>query len=149
MFINCGGSEITYEGNEYERDLDGSSSSQFIDYSEKWGYSNTGLFTNKENAPYLATNTFSLNITGPEYFQTARTSPMSLKYYGFCMRKGSYRVQLHFAEIMFSDNNETFGSLGKRIFDVSIQVSEEIIPILRIHFLASITIYYYLSFENH
>nr|CAN81779.1 hypothetical protein VITISV_034284 [Vitis vinifera] len=120
LFINCGGSEINYEGNDYERDLDGSGASHFSDYSEKWGYSSTGVFTNNDDAAYVATNTFSLNITGPEYLQTARTSPISLKYYGLCMRKGSYRVQLHFAEIMFSDD-ETFSSLGKRIFDVSIQ----------------------------
>ncbi|KAL6314409.1 hypothetical protein AAG906_022492 [Vitis piasezkii] len=96
LYINCGGPEINYEGNDYERDLDGSGASHFSDNSEKWGYT---------------TNTFSLNITGPEYLQTARTSPISLKYYGLCMREGSYRVQLHFAEIMFSDD-ETFSSLG-------------------------------------
>ena len=147
MFLNCGGPEINYEGNEYQRDLDASGALHFSDNSEKWGYSSTGVFTNAENAAYLSTNTFSLNITGPEYFQTARTSPMSLKYYGLCMRKGSYRVQLHFAEIMFS-GYEKFSSLGKRIFDVSILVSEQLIPISRIHVLASLIIYY-LSFENH
>ncbi|KAL6311080.1 hypothetical protein AAG906_027153 [Vitis piasezkii] len=120
LYINCGGPEINYEGNDYERDLDGSGASHFSDNSEKWGYSSTGVFTNNDAAAYVATNTFSLNITGPEYLQTARTSPISLKYYGLCMREGSYRVQLHFAEIMFSDD-ETFSSLGKRIFDVSIQ----------------------------
>ena len=72
---------------------------------------------------------------------------MSLKYYGLCMRKGSYRVQLHFAEIMFSDD-EKFSSLGKLIFDVLILVNEQLIPISRIHVLASLIIYY-LSFENH
>lgn len=128
MFINCGGDEILVEGNEYQRDLQGSGASQFSDYSEKWGYSSTGVFLGNESAPYLATNTFDLNITGAGYFQTARTSPMSLKYYGLCMRDGSYRVQLHFAEIMFS-NDETYNSLGRRIFDVSIQVSEKSIPI--------------------
>ncbi|CAI8600127.1 unnamed protein product [Vicia faba] len=34
--------------------------------------------------------------------------------------QGSYKVKLHFAEIMFSDD-QTFKSLGRRIFDVSIQ----------------------------
>ncbi|CAI8593283.1 unnamed protein product [Vicia faba] len=33
---------------------------------------------------------------------------------------GNYNVKLHFAEIMFS-NDRTFSSLGRRIFDVSIQ----------------------------
>ncbi|KAF5478526.1 hypothetical protein F2P56_005077, partial [Juglans regia] len=34
--------------------------------------------------------------------------------------KGSYKVKLYFAEIMFSDD-QTFSSLGRRIFNVSIQ----------------------------
>lgn len=40
------------------------------------------------------------------------------------MMKGNYNVKLHFAEIMFS-NDRTFSSFGRRIFDVSIQVSNE------------------------
>lgn len=77
-----------------------------------------------DDADFTATNTFSLNISGPEYYQTARVAPLSLNYYGFCMRKGNYKVKLHFAEIMFSDD-QTFSSLGRRIFDVSIQVCTE------------------------
>lgn len=56
-----------------------------------------------------------------EIYQTARLSPSSLKFYGTCLRKGSYRVRLHFAEIMYSDTSN-FTSLGRRIFDVAIQV---------------------------
>ncbi|KAK3428068.1 hypothetical protein EUGRSUZ_F04180 [Eucalyptus grandis] len=41
-------------------------------------------------------------------------------YYGLCMMKGNYKVRLHFAEIQYS-NDKTFRSLGRRIFDVSIQ----------------------------
>ncbi|XP_060668621.1 probable LRR receptor-like serine/threonine-protein kinase At1g53430 isoform X2 [Ziziphus jujuba] len=88
--------------------------------SEKWAYSSTGVFFGDERAQHIATNKFSLNMTGPKYYQTARLSPISLRYYGLCLLNGSYKVQLHFAEIMFTDN-ETFSSLGKRIFDVSIQ----------------------------
>jgi hypothetical protein len=72
----------------------------------------------------VASNAFSLNINGSEYYQTARIAPISLKYFGLCMMKGNYNVKLHFAEIMFS-NDQTYSSLGRRIFDVSIQVSNE------------------------
>ncbi|GAB4849323.1 hypothetical protein Ancab_004125 [Ancistrocladus abbreviatus] len=73
-----------------------------------------------DEANFVASNTFNLSITGPEYYQAARLAPASLKYCGICFRKGSYRVKLHFAEIMFSAN-KTFSSVGRCIFDVSIQ----------------------------
>ncbi|KAL6205899.1 hypothetical protein ACLB2K_023151 [Fragaria x ananassa] len=120
LFINCGGSKMEYAGNEYEEDLGTEGPSDFISSSEKWGYSSTGVYMGKDDADYRATNTFLLNVNGPEFYQTARVAPLSLKYYGLCMLKGSYKVQLHFAEIMYTDN-ETFTGLGKRIFDVSIQ----------------------------
>lgn len=74
----------------------------------------------------MARNVFSLNIneSSGHYYQTARIAPISLNYFGFCMMKGNYNVKLHFAEIMFS-NDRTFSSFGRRIFDVSIQVSNE------------------------
>ncbi|CAH2052681.1 unnamed protein product [Thlaspi arvense] len=56
------------------------------------------------------------------YYKTASLSPQSLKYYGLCMRRGSYKVQLHFAEIMFP-NDQTYNSLGLRVFDIYVQVS--------------------------
>lgn len=51
----------------------------------------------------------------------ARLSPLSLTYYGFCLKNGNYTVNLHFAEIMFTDDR-TSSSLGRRIFDVYVQV---------------------------
>lgn len=75
----------------------------------------------KEVANNLATNQYNLNVTGAEYYNTARVSAQSLMYYGLCMRKGSYKVKLHFAEIMFT-NDQSFASVGRRIFDVSVQV---------------------------
>ncbi|KAL6311078.1 hypothetical protein AAG906_027112 [Vitis piasezkii] len=119
FFINCGGGKMSFEGNEYDKDVDGRGASHFLtDYLERWAYSSTGVFS-KEDTAYLANNT-SLKIIGPEFYQTARVAPNSLKYYGLCLQKGSYKVRLHFAEIMFT-NDQTFSSLGKRIFDVSIQ----------------------------
>ncbi|KAK9937794.1 hypothetical protein M0R45_014563 [Rubus argutus] len=121
LFINCGGEEMEDEDNQYEEDMNPEGRSQFFSSSEKWGYSSTGVYTGKEDAGfYVATNTSPLNVNGPKFYQTARLAPLSLKYYGLCMLKGSYKVRLHFAEIMYSDN-ETFSSLGRRIFDVSIQ----------------------------
>ncbi|KAF8035272.1 hypothetical protein BT93_C1330 [Corymbia citriodora subsp. variegata] len=121
LFINCGGTQMTFDGNEYEEDTNPSGPSIFSSSSsEKWAYSSTGLYVGNEYAAYTANNPFSLNVNGSEFYQTARLSPWSIRYYGLCMMKGSYKVRLHFAEIQYS-NDETFSSLGKRIFDVSIQ----------------------------
>ncbi|KAI9083497.1 hypothetical protein K1719_034439 [Acacia pycnantha] len=94
LFINSGGPNMEIEEKEYEEDSNQDGISYFYRKDDKWAYS--------------------------KYYQTARLSPQSLKYYGLCMMKGSYKVKLHFAEIMFSDD-QTFNSLGTRIFDVSIQ----------------------------
>ncbi|CAA7402428.1 unnamed protein product [Spirodela intermedia] len=57
-----------------------------------------------------------------ELYTSARLSPLSLRYYGLCLQPGNYTVKLHFAEIVFT-NDQTFASVGRRVFDVSIQVS--------------------------
>ncbi|KAH7861814.1 hypothetical protein Vadar_031217 [Vaccinium darrowii] len=120
LFVNCGGGKTTFEGNEYEEDLATEGPSYFYSSSGKWAYSSTGVYTGNGAASYKANNTFALIVNGSEFYSTARLAPNSLKYYGLCLRKGSYKVRLHFAEIMFSDD-QTFSSLGKRLFDVSIQ----------------------------
>ncbi|XP_058773596.1 probable LRR receptor-like serine/threonine-protein kinase At1g53430 [Vicia villosa] len=117
LFINCGGPAIyEYEADENLRGI----SNFFISNDGRWAYSSTGVYTGTSEANSVAKNIFSLNINGSEYYQTARVAAMSLYYFGFCMLKGNYNVKLHFAEIMFSDD-QTFSSHGKRIFDVSIQ----------------------------
>ncbi|KAL9298063.1 hypothetical protein ACSQ67_023959 [Phaseolus vulgaris] len=122
LFINCGGGEGEFEGNNYVGDLHLNGISNFdLRSEEQWAYSSTGVFMGNYSANYVAENVFSLNISGPEYYQNARLSPMSLNYYGLCMPNGNYKVKLHFAEIMYSDD-QTYRSLGRRIFDVSVQV---------------------------
>lgn len=121
LFINCGGQELEFDGNKYEEDTSPGGKAQFFVSQEKWAYSTTGVFVGERSRP--DTTSTSLNGTYPTIYETARLSPLSLKYYGLCLREGSYKVQLHFAEIIFSDD-QTFSSLGKRIFDVSIQVSK-------------------------
>lgn len=112
---------MEFDGKTYEADLNREGISNLV-LNEKWAYISTGVYLGNAKADYIATNTFSLNITGPKYYHTARLSPLSLKYVGFCMLKGNYKVKLHFAEIMYSDD-QTFSSLGRRMFDISIQVS--------------------------
>ncbi|XP_055801646.1 probable LRR receptor-like serine/threonine-protein kinase At1g53430 isoform X3 [Solanum dulcamara] len=120
LFINCGGPRTTFEGNDYEEDLANRGPSYFFSSSDKWAFSSSGVYVGLQAASYIATNTFSLNVAGPNFYNTARLAPNSLKYYGLCLQEGSYRVRLHFAEIMFS-NGSTYSSLGRRIFDVAIQ----------------------------
>ncbi|KAG6790371.1 hypothetical protein POTOM_006524 [Populus tomentosa] len=120
LFINCGGSRETVGDNEYEDDTTAGGAADFASILEKWGYSSTGTYIGTDDGAYKATNSYGLNVTGEGFYQTARLAPQSLKYYGLCMLAGSYKVQLHFAEIMYS-NNQTFSSLGRRIFDISIQ----------------------------
>ncbi|CAK8534960.1 unnamed protein product [Lathyrus sativus] len=122
LFINCGGPAIEFEDKEYEADEHLRGISNFVPSADgKWAYSSTGVFLGNEKADYVARNVFSLNINDSSgYYQTARIAPISLNYFGFCMMKGNYNVKLHFAEIMFS-NDTAFSSLGRRIFDVSIQ----------------------------
>lgn len=122
LFINCGGPRTTFEGNDYEEDLTNRGPSYFFSSSDKWAFSSSGVYVGLQAASYIATNTFSLNVSGPNFYNTARLAPNSLKYYGLCLQEGSYRVRLHFAEIMFSSGS-TYSSLGRRIFDVAIQVS--------------------------
>ena len=109
------------DGNAYEEDVTLGGKSNFLSFSDRWAYSSTGVFLGNESADYRVT---SSNASIPSIYQTARLAPLSLKYYGLCLRRGSYNVKLHFAEIMFTAD-QTFSSLGERIFDISIQVSEK------------------------
>lgn len=73
---------------------------------------------------YIVTNTSALSnvsASDSELYTKARNSPQSLTYYGLCLINGNYTVKLHFAEIVFI-NDSSFNSLGRRVFDVYIQV---------------------------
>ncbi|XP_031106376.1 probable LRR receptor-like serine/threonine-protein kinase At1g53430 isoform X2 [Ipomoea triloba] len=121
LFINCGGDRTEFEDNEYEGDSTGEGPSYFFASSDnRWAYTSSGLFLTKEDVNFVATNKFPSNVINEDIYKTARLAPNSLIYYGFCMRQGSYKVRLHFAEIMFS-NDSTYSSLGRRLFDVRIQ----------------------------
>ncbi|XP_074370492.1 putative LRR receptor-like serine/threonine-protein kinase At1g53440 isoform X2 [Apium graveolens] len=116
LFINCGGPKIESGEKVYEQDFFTEGASYFY-LTDRWAYSSTGVFMYNDKSNFVARKG---NVSGGEYYETARLSPSSLKYYGLCLQKGSYKVRLHFAEIQFSDD-ATYTSVGRRIFDVSIQ----------------------------
>ncbi|CAN6886713.1 unnamed protein product [Brassica oleracea] len=116
--INCGGTELTVNGTKY--DADSTDRPLFYDSRNCWVSSNTGKFMDDERSPKGVTfgaNTSELNIADPILYTHARLSAISLTYYALCLGQGNYIVNLHFAEIMFSDN-ETYSRLGRRFFDI-------------------------------
>ncbi|KAJ0986360.1 hypothetical protein J5N97_004716 [Dioscorea zingiberensis] len=120
LFINCGGDKMTIGNDEYQGDTLTQGPSTSSTYDEKWAYSSTGEFQGEASRGYIATNVSVLNMSNPELYMTARLSPLSLRYYGLCLQNGNYTVKLHFAEIMFTDD-QTYSCLERRYFDVSIQ----------------------------
>ncbi|KAG7581981.1 Serine-threonine/tyrosine-protein kinase catalytic domain [Arabidopsis suecica] len=130
LHINCGGNELTV--NETKYDADTSDTPGYYDSRNGWVSSNTGNFldddrTNHEK--YVWENSSALNITNSSldsrFYTHARLSAISLTYYALCLGEGNYTVNLHFAEIMFSDNN-SYTSLGRRFFDIYVQGKLEV-----------------------
>ena len=94
---------------------------------DNWGFSSTGDFRDDNdelNVQSRYTETVQSSDLS-ELYTTARLSPHSLTYYQYCLENGNYNVTLHFAEIQFS-NNASYGSLGRRMFDIYIQVTDHI-----------------------
>ena len=127
MHINCGGSATTIGNIMYEADSEQGSSAKFFHEKENWGFSSTGLFwdTDASLSDYIADNVSILTMNESELYTSARLSPLSFTYYARCLAKGTYNVKLHFAEIVIRDNR-SFYSLGRRIFDIYVQVFYQI-----------------------
>ncbi|KAI4333482.1 hypothetical protein L6164_018287 [Bauhinia variegata] len=119
LHINCGGKQTVAGIETYDADLERAEQSLFHQGGDNWAFSNTGHFVDNEHFQknYIR-STKSMNNS--ELYMDARVSAISLTYYGFCLGKGNYTIRLHFAEIIFTDD-ETFSSLGRRIFNVYIQ----------------------------
>ncbi|CAL5411483.1 unnamed protein product [Camellia sinensis] len=126
LHVNCGGNDLTMKENDnmvlYEGDAQvlGGTAKYFNSINSYWGLSSTGDFMDDndyQNARFTEVSP-STNIS--ELYSTARISPLSLTYFRYCLENGSYTVSLHFAEILFTNDN-TYSSLGKRIFDIYIQ----------------------------
>ena len=121
--IKCGGPPITSSnGIVYERDNEtlGPATYYVVD-TDRWAVSNVGYFSGSNNAQYTSSSSSQFTSLDSELFQTARLSASSLRYYGLGLENGNYTVSLQFAEIAFV-NTITWKSLGRRIFDIYIQV---------------------------
>jgi hypothetical protein len=124
MYINCGGNETKIGGIVYEADSNPNGTSTFFRSSNgAWAYSSMGKFIDSQRKEYLAQETCNISVEDAPLYITARVSPISLKYYGFCLKDDDYIVKLHFAEIgwdtaKFKDS----GRKRRRVFNVEIQV---------------------------
>lgn len=96
--------------------------SYYVTDTQKWAVSNVGRFVDSNNAEYTR-NTLSqfTNTLDTELFQSARLSPGSLRYYGLGLENGNYSIRLLFGERDFP-NSPTFLSVGRRAFDIYVQV---------------------------
>ncbi|KAM4092768.1 hypothetical protein ACB094_06G065700 [Castanea mollissima] len=120
--INCGGPHLTINGNTmYDEDIEPGQASKFLK-RENWAFSSTGDFMDDGDITdiYILGNSSKLIMANPELYMTAHLSPLSFTYYAFCLGNGPYKINLHFAEIKFTNDN-TYSSLGRRVFDNYIQ----------------------------
>ena len=125
MHINCGGPQATIGNTIYEADNEPGGAAKYVSKREEdWQISTTGHFwdVNASLVNYIAGNTSILRMDNSVLYTNARLTPLSLTYYVPCLANGNYKVKLHFAEIVMRDNRSYY-SLGRRIFDVYIQVS--------------------------
>lgn len=121
LYINCGGEGVLSNGVYYQADAQPDGVSTFFLSDDKsWGYSSMGIFIVSTNDQYTVKKSCGIYSDDAPLYKTARVAPISLKYYGFCMKNGKYRVKLHFAEIMYGENKDP-SSKGSRFFDVAIQ----------------------------
>nr|KJB45807.1 hypothetical protein B456_007G329800 [Gossypium raimondii] len=127
VHINCGGRITTVNDTTYEADYDQAGPSTFY-RSTNWAFSSTGIFLSDDRPDdILVLNNGQVSVDGDEeeLYTNARLAPSSLTYYAFCLANATYTVNLHFAEIQFTDD-QTYSSLGRRIFDVYIQGKQEL-----------------------
>ncbi|KAI3457606.1 hypothetical protein Pfo_014269 [Paulownia fortunei] len=123
LHINCGGRQLVDDkGTTYDEDANSGGPSNFFPSNTNWGFSSTGHFLDDDRPSdsFILPNSSSISGQNSQLYMDARLSPLSLTYYGFCLINGNYTVNLHFAEIIFTDDR-TYSSLGRRIFDVYIQ----------------------------
>ncbi|KAB2078131.1 hypothetical protein ES319_A06G140600v1 [Gossypium barbadense] len=130
LYINCGGDKVTTAQGTFESDVNPEGASTFyISDDKKWGYSSMGIYDPEQ----IFSMSYAKSIESHEdcgfesiqnkeisLYKSARVSPISLKYFGFCMKNGLYKVKLDFAEITFKEEAD-HKSRGNRLFDVLIQ----------------------------
>ncbi|BAF23129.1 Os08g0201700 [Oryza sativa Japonica Group] len=112
--VDCGGSRSVKSDDKFIYESDGANlqgASYYVTRPVRWGVSNTGKFYMGEpNRSYIIYTSNQFNKTlDSELFQTARTSPSSLRYYGIGLKNE-----------IFPDG-QIWQSMGRRIFDIYIQ----------------------------
>ena len=129
LHINCGGGNEIIKNNSgnimYEGDIDGGGGASRNYIRTNWGFSSTGDFmddNSDDRNRYIESNSSVLSMNHSVLYMTARKAPLSLTYFGFCLKNGDYNVRLHFAEIEFRDE-QAYSKLGRRIFNIYIQVA--------------------------
>ncbi|KAK1428008.1 hypothetical protein QVD17_16824 [Tagetes erecta] len=128
LHINSGGNDLKVkEGSKdvaYEGDalFDGGAGSFHKSSKNNWGLSSTGDFLDDNIQTNLYVDSLQNDERNnlPSLYTTARLSPLSLTYVSYCLQNGDYVVNLHFAEIQYT-NDTTYRSLGRRIFNIYIQ----------------------------
>ncbi|XP_049396378.1 probable LRR receptor-like serine/threonine-protein kinase At1g53420 isoform X1 [Solanum stenotomum] len=121
LYINCGGESVSVNGNVYEADVhENGGSTFFMSNNSNWGYSSMGTFLWAIRNRYTINDVCEVHTGDAELYGTARLSSISLKYYGFCLVPGTYKVILHFAEISSRKYRLSHGKT-RRVFDVEIQ----------------------------
>ncbi|XP_054777749.1 probable LRR receptor-like serine/threonine-protein kinase RFK1 isoform X2 [Prosopis cineraria] len=126
LHVNSGGKDVTMmENKEHllyigDGDVLGGTAKFYYDSNNNWGFSSTGDFMDDNDFLNTRYTVFLESSNVPNIYATARISPISLTYFHYCLENGNYTVNLHFAEIQFS-NDKTYDSLGKRIFDIYVQ----------------------------
>ncbi|KAI3682836.1 hypothetical protein L1987_83142 [Smallanthus sonchifolius] len=126
LHVNSGGNDlkvkesnkdVVYEGDAF---FDGDAGSFHRNSNNNWGISSTGDFLDDSIQTNLYVVQTNSTNNPPSLYTTARLSPLSLTYVSYCLQNGDYIVNLHFAEIQYT-NDTTYRSLGRRIFDIYIQ----------------------------
>ena len=128
LHVNCGGSDLTLTQNKtkilYQGDgeAEGGAAKYYLKHNAYWGFSSTGDYMDDNNFQNTRFTVFVPTSNLSDLYKTARIAPVSLTYFHACLENGKYTVNLDFAEMRFT-NDETYNRLGRRVFDIYIQVS--------------------------
>lgn len=125
LHVNSGGDDVRVKENgvdvvfEGDASFDGGAGS-FHRTSNNWGLSSSGDFLDDNIQTNRYVESLQNSTSLGSIYTTARLSPLSLTYVSYCLENGDYIVDLHFAEIQYT-NDSTYRSLGRRVFDIYIQ----------------------------
>lgn len=128
--VDCGSNRSTRGSDNTLYEVDATNmgaASYYVSDRTRWAVSSVGKFNEAPNGSYAIYSSQQFqNALDSELFQTARMSPSSLRYYGIGLENGNYTVALQFAELAYP-NSQTWESLGRRVFDIYVQVHIECI----------------------